>query len=367
MAFASIVMLFLAFDEGEDASPKDLLSTSKKTQNPIIPLALREMPTSVRQAQNMGKAKAKAKEARIEDDIGLGGGATGKRLKIISAKLFKKEARTATLVYSAKVLRRRKKGAINNLIKEVDNYWQTTRNILGLSMSFGMALFSLGVILLVVAYLIHFFMELAPTPSLVLSLVVTPLSALLFVASSRKKYADKFRTAMVEFLDGMGRALASGFTVVDSVKMLSDDTPEPLKSELDQVLNQMRLGVPMEEAFEQVAKRVQLVEFWFFAIAVEIQAKSGGSLSRVIERLGQATRSRIESGLLLKQQTSNARSSGWVLGFAPLVLGAFLNLISPGYYEPMLASEMGQSLVYVSGGLYLCAIVSIMWLLRDKF
>lgn len=365
MIFASFITFFLALGEEDEPEPQNLLKAKKRTPTNTNYLSVKSA-RNLSQIQRNALSATKPGEPAHKQDPNKDSNKESKA-NFISTRLFKKEATTATLIYSAKVLRRRNQGAFGSWLGKITRAWEGTNHTLGLNVPIQMAVVALLLMLVVVAYAIFILLEIPLVYAFVASTFATPMSVATFISVRRKQYTDKFRSALVEFLDGMTRSLASGFTVADSIKMLQAEVPEPLRSELGKVLNAMQLGVSMEEAFEQAAQRVQVVEFWFLSIAVEIQAKSGGSLSKVIGGLGIATKERIEAGLLLKQETSNARSSAWVLGLVPLGLGFFLNMISPGYFDPMLSSELGTKLMYTSIGLYFCAIISFFWILKDRF
>ena len=54
----------------------------------------------------------------------------------------------------------------------------------------------------------------------------------------------------------------------------------------------MRVGVPMQEAFERMMTRMPLAEVRFFAIVVSIQQQAGGNLSEVLNNLSGVLRDR---------------------------------------------------------------------------
>lgn len=144
----------------------------------------------------------------------------------------------------------------------------------------------------------------------------------------------------------MVRSVRVGFTVSDALRIVSDEGQWPTSAEFRRVVDDIRLGGPLQEALVKLARRSQLLEYRFLAVALALQSQSGGSLSETLENLADVVRKRVamkERGIAL---ASEARLTMWFLGCLPFVITAALMVIAPAYLLPLVTTSMGKKLLF---------------------
>ena len=95
---------------------------------------------------------------------------------------------------------------------------------------------------------------------------------------------------------------------------------EPLKSEFAILERDLRNGRPIERALDDMAKRTESSNLRLYSTAVSVSQQTGGSLSEITERVGEAIRAKVKAKRSAEAKTSSARFEAKLVGFAPVVM-----------------------------------------------
>ena len=162
--------------------------------------------------------------------------------------------------------------------------------------------------------------------------------------------ADAGRRALLlqHFPDALAlivRAVRVGVPVVEALRAVSREAPEPTRGEFDRLHQQIAIGMPPEIALKQMAQRNALPEYSFFAAALSLQAQTGGGLTDTLETLADIIRRRIAMKERGHALSSEARTSTLVLAALPVVTGVVLYLSSPSYIAVLFTEPAGKRLL----------------------
>lgn len=184
-----------------------------------------------------------------------------------------------------------------------------------------------------------------------------PLKILNFRINRKMK---KFLTYFPDALDLIVRGLRSGLPVSESINLVSQEVPEPVGGIFGHVSSTMKLGVPMEKALMEMAKKLHSTEFNFFVTTIILQRETGGNLSEILNNLAEVLRSRLMMRMKIHAMTSEARASSMIIGAMPfIVIGAVL-FTSPDYMVPMIEDRRGNIGLAIAIGMLSFG----MWLMR---
>jgi tight adherence protein B len=202
----------------------------------------------------------------------------------------------------------------------------------------------------------HGLLDPAPVgAALGVALGLAPLIPLLIKRSKRLK---EFEKQLPDALDFLARAMRAGHAFSISLKIMADESPDPLGQEFKRLCAEYNLGAPLPTVLDALLARVPLIDLQFFAAAVTLQRQTGGNISEMMLRLSQVMRERF--GLKGKVQAASAhgRLTGTVLTAMPICVALFLMFTSPGYLGLLLKDPMGKYLVLavIAGQIagYLC-------------
>lgn len=164
------------------------------------------------------------------------------------------------------------------------------------------------------------------------------------------KIAAKFDDQFVEALDLCARSLRAGHTVIAGLTLAAQESKEPVKSVMSDIVQQQEMGVSLEEALRAVAAKHDSQDLKLFAASVAVQIRAGGNLAETTNRLSAVIRDRLRLGRRVRVLIAQTQMSKQVLLGLPVVVFILLNVINPEYVRPMYETEGGQTLLAISLG-----------------
>jgi tight adherence protein B len=182
----------------------------------------------------------------------------------------------------------------------------------------------------------------------------SPLVAVLVVAMSalglpnfvlarlRARRINKFVTIFPNALDIIVRGVKAGLPLGDTLRIIANESPEPVRSEFRKIIEAQTLGVPLPEAVEKMAHRVPVSETNFFSIVIGIQNKAGGNLSEAIGNLSRTLRERKKMKGKIGAMSMEAKASAIIIGAVPFIVTGLLYLSSPRYIELLWTTQHGR-------------------------
>jgi len=200
-----------------------------------------------------------------------------------------------------------------------------------------LACFGVGILMCVVSPVP---ILLAPILGFVFGLL--PVAWLLF---KRKKRLQKFGNQMPEALELLGRSLRAGHSLNAGFGLVASEMQDPLAKEFGRAFEEQNLGIPLEEAIEDMAKRVPNMDLRFFATAVILQRQTGGDLSEILDKIGHLVRERLQILGQIQALTGEGRMSGIVLLALPPVLFMVMLKLNYDYIIQLFTDEIGRYLL----------------------
>lgn len=161
----------------------------------------------------------------------------------------------------------------------------------------------------------------------------------------------EFLKLFPDAIDLIVRGLRSGLPVSDSLVLVSQEVPDPLGAVFRDISNTMKLGVPMEKALQEMARRLDLTEFNFFTTSIILQRETGGNLSEILNNLSEVLRGRYIMRMKIKAMSSEARASAYIIGSLPFVVILAVGATSPGYMTPLWDDPRGNIAAAVAAGM----------------
>src|SRR5204863_247285 len=108
----------------------------------------------------------------------------------------------------------------------------------------------------------------------------------------RKRREKKFIAGFPDAVDTVVRGVKAGLPLGDSLRIICNDSPEPIKTEFRLIMETQAVGMPLGEACGKLYERIPLAEANFFGIVIAVQQKAGGNLSEALGNLSKILRER---------------------------------------------------------------------------
>ncbi len=171
---------------------------------------------------------------------------------------------------------------------------------------------------------------------------------LLVLMRRRTARLHKFEEQFPEALDLLSRAMRAGHAFQTALGTAADELPIPVGVELKKVFDQQNFGLPLQDALNELAVRVPILDVKFFVTAVAIQRESGGNLAEILDNLAHVVRERFKIQRQVRTHTAHGRFTGFVLLALPAALAVALSFISPEHIEMLVSEPMGRMMIAVA-------------------
>ncbi|UWQ97243.1 type II secretion system F family protein [Rhodobacteraceae bacterium M385] len=178
---------------------------------------------------------------------------------------------------------------------------------------------------------------------LAVALPAVGLSMILKIAYGRR--INAFTQQLPEALDVFARGLKAGRPVADSLSIVVENAPEPLRSEFATCHGQLVLGTGLADTFTDLATRMPTPEANFFGVATSLQTETGGNLVDTIENLAQQLRDRRRLKQKARALSSEARASAMILASLPFGIAGVIFVLNAEYLSPLFYDPRGQKLL----------------------
>jgi tight adherence protein B len=104
----------------------------------------------------------------------------------------------------------------------------------------------------------------------------------------------RFEEQFPDALDLLSRAIRAGHAFQTAMGMVADELPPPVGPEFRKGFDQQNFGLPLRDALNELAERVNSLDVKFFVTAVLIQRETGGNLAEILDNLAQVVRERFK-------------------------------------------------------------------------
>ena len=154
----------------------------------------------------------------------------------------------------------------------------------------------------------------------------------------------KFQRLFPDALDLVVRSVRAGLPVSEAIKMISCEVPNPVGSAFCEVGCKLSIGINLDDALDQLARRMPIAELRFFAISLAVQQETGGNLAEILSNLSKLMRRRVNVKKKIRALSSEARASALIIGSLPFIVGAVIFSFNRSYIEVLLFEEDGRLL-----------------------
>ncbi|HWW48064.1 MAG TPA: type II secretion system F family protein [Xanthobacteraceae bacterium] len=175
----------------------------------------------------------------------------------------------------------------------------------------------------------------------------------------KKRREKKFLQALPDAVDIIVRGIKAGLPLFDSIRVVTADSPEPLRSEFMAIVDSQAIGMPLGEACVRLYERMPLPEANFFGIVVSIQQKSGGNLSEALGNLSKVLRDRKRMSEKIQAMSMEAKASAAIIGSLPPIVMLLVFLTTPDYISLLWTHPTGR-LMLAGSALWMAMGVFVM-------
>ena len=146
---------------------------------------------------------------------------------------------------------------------------------------------------------------------------------------------NAFNKQLPDTITLLANALRAGSSFLQAIELVVRESRPPVSTEFGRVIREVNLGLPFEQALENMVRRVRSDDLELMATAINIQHTVGGNLAEILDSIAYTIRERVRIKGEIRTLTAQQRLSGYVVGFLPIALAGFLFVAAPNFMAPM--------------------------------
>jgi tight adherence protein B len=163
------------------------------------------------------------------------------------------------------------------------------------------------------------------------------------------KRLKAFNNQLGDTLTLLSNAIKAGYSFAQAIDTVAKNAVAPISDEFGRAVREMNLGGSPDEALQNITKRIVSADFDLVATAYSIHRTVGGNLAEILDNIAYTIRERVRIKGEIATLTAQARASGTLITFLPIVLAAFMYFVTPTYFRPMFDNVVGWILLVIGG------------------
>jgi tight adherence protein B len=173
----------------------------------------------------------------------------------------------------------------------------------------------------------------------------------MYVTSSEKRRLRKFDNQLGDMLNLTVNGLRAGYSTLQAMEAVSRELPSPISDEFRRVVQEMQLGIAMEEALDHLLRRISSDDLDLVITAINVQREVGGNLAEILDVISYTIRERVRIKGEISALTAQGRATAWVISLLPVVLTLLLFLVNREYIGHLIdKSAVGQPCGFIMLG-----------------
>lgn len=191
----------------------------------------------------------------------------------------------------------------------------------------------------------------------------TPLFFFRWLQRKILQRTERFVDQLPEVSRTLSNGTSAGLSIERALALASQESSDPARTELQQVVAQLSLGRSLEYAMNSMSDRMPSRELNILVRTIVIQSRSGGALVSALQDIARALEDRKQLRREVRTAILSASVSGYIVPFIGIAAVLLINAMKPGVLDEMARTTLGQiillsSLLCIFSGIILMRIFS---------
>ncbi len=176
-------------------------------------------------------------------------------------------------------------------------------------------------------------------------LIVVAVGPTLYIELMRRKRVEALEMQLDSFILALANALKSTPSIGAAFNSVVTVVSEPIKSEVDLAVKEMKVGSTLDQALLHMASRVGSRQLDSPLSAIPIGRQVGGNLPKALETTANTLREMRRLEGVVRTKTAEGKAQLWVIALLPFGMLVGLNVLFPGYFIPLTNSIIGYLVI----------------------
>lgn len=156
-----------------------------------------------------------------------------------------------------------------------------------------------------------------------------------------------FQGQLVDTLGLISNSLKAGYSFLQAIEMAAREAPEPTREEFQRLVRENSLGMPLDDAMEAMARRMESDDFNLTVTVVLIQRQIGGNLAEILDSIAATIRERIKLIGTISALTAQGKMGGIVITALPTGLFGIMYFLNPDVMGMLFKETVGWILIVI--------------------
>ncbi|MGQ9583925.1 MAG: type II secretion system F family protein [Anaerolineae bacterium] len=163
----------------------------------------------------------------------------------------------------------------------------------------------------------------------------------LYVKQRQRNRLNRFNDQLGDAINLLVNGLRSGYSQLQAMETVSREMPPPISEEFSRVVREVGLGLSLNQALDNMLRRIQSDDLDLMITAIKVQHEVGGNLAEILDTISFTIRERVRIQGEIRVLTSMQMLSSYIVSFLPVGLGLVMYLLSADYMGQMFAEPCG--------------------------
>lgn len=169
----------------------------------------------------------------------------------------------------------------------------------------------------------------------------------LWVKMAQQRRLKAFNSQLADAITLLANSMRSGYSLLQAMETVAREMPPPISEEFSRVVYEVGIGLPIQQALNNMVRRVKSDDLDLMATAIIIQHEVGGNLADILDTINETIRERVRIQGEIRALTAQQRLTGYIIGFLPFGLALVIYLINRTYITNLFADPCGLILIGV--------------------
>lgn len=170
-----------------------------------------------------------------------------------------------------------------------------------------------------------------------------------YVTYLQRKRLRAFNDQLGDIISMMVNGIRAGYSVLQAMEAVAKEMDEPASEEFRRVVKEVQLGLSLEQALDNLLRRVPSEDLDMTVTAIKVQQEVGGNLAEVLDTISFTIRERVRIKGEIRALTAQARASAYLVSLLPIGVAILVYAINPKFMGVMFTDQCGWIMLGVAG------------------
>ena len=188
----------------------------------------------------------------------------------------------------------------------------------------------------------------------------------ILLLSRGKIVLHRMKNDLLKAITIMNNSFKSGRSIVQTIKIVSDEIDGPLQEEFKKMYEDLEYGLEIEAVFKRFNARVNLKEVKYITTSLTILNKTGGNIVDVFSSIEKTVFNNKKLEDELHNLSAASKALYRILIFIPVVFTILIYLLDASYFNPLITNPLGIAIIVLIIILYVLYIVIVKRIIKVK-